>query len=263
MSGSKQKIEARGATVEDAINAGLTKLSLSRADVIVEILDEGSKGLLGIGARDAVVQLTPLVSQPAPPAPTVPKPQPKAAPAPASAPAAPAAVEPSAAESRDEVSDEELEETGETATAVVAELMAKMGFDVAVDYKLSDVDDMTGRRMVIVEISGEDLGTLIGPHGETLNAIQYLTRLMVGHKLHRRAELMVDVQGYRERRSQALARLAERMAHKALKRRRPMILEPMPPYERRIIHMTLRDFEGVTTSSVGEGKRRRVRIIPK
>jgi spoIIIJ-associated protein len=262
MSASKQKIEARGATVEDAINAGLAKLGLSRADVIVEILDEGSKGLLGIGARDAVVQLTPLVSQPAPAVPAAPKPQPKAAPAPT--PAVPA-VEPAAAESQshDEVSDEELKATGEAGTAVVAELMAKMGFDVAVAYKLSDVDDMTGRRMVIVEISGEDLGTLIGPRGETLNAIQYLTRLMVGHKLHRRAELMVDVQGYRERRSQALARLAERMAQKALKRRRPMILEPMPPYERRIIHMTLRDFEGVTTSSVGEGKRRRVRIIPK
>lgn len=259
MSASKQKIEARGATVEDAINAGLAKLGLSRADVIVEILDEGSKGLLGIGARDAVVQLTPLVSQPAPAAP---QPQPKAAPAPI--PAAPVA-EPAAAESQpqDETSDEELKATGEAGTAVVAELMTKMGFDVAVDYKLTDVDDMTGRRMVIVEISGEDLGTLIGPRGETLNAIQYLTRLMVGHKLHRRAELMVDVQGYRERRAQALARLAERMAHKALKRRRPMILEPMPPYERRIIHMTLRDFEGVTTSSVGEGKRRRVRIIPK
>ncbi|GAB4265734.1 MAG: protein jag [Candidatus Promineifilaceae bacterium] len=259
MSGSKQKIEARGATVEDAINAGLAKLGVSRADVIVEILDEGSKGLLGIGARDAVVQLTPLVSQPAPPvpaAPTTPKPQPKAVPVPVPA------AEP-AAELQDETREEDLVAIGETGTAVVAELMAKMGFDVAVAYKLSEVDDMTGRRMVIVEISGEDLGTLIGPRGETLNAIQYLTRLMVGHKLHRRAELMVDVQGYRERRSQALARLAERMAHKALKRRRPMILEPMPPYERRIIHMTLRDFDGVTTSSVGEGKRRRVRIVPK
>jgi spoIIIJ-associated protein len=90
-----------------------------------------------------------------------------------------------------------------------------------------------------------------------------LARLMVGNQLQKRASFVVDVEGYRKRRQQALARLAERMAKKVISRRRPVSLEPMPPHERRIIHMTLRDNDEVYTQSSGEGKRRKVRILPK
>jgi spoIIIJ-associated protein len=111
-------------------------------------------------------------------------------------------------------------------------------------------------------VSGDDLGVLIGPRGETLDALQYVARLMVAHRLHRRTHFLVDVEGYRERREQALARLAERMADKVRQRHEPISLEPMPPYERRIIHMTLRNAPGVYTESTGEGDRRKVRIYP-
>jgi spoIIIJ-associated protein len=138
-----------------------------------------------------------------------------------------------------------------------------MHVEATVTATLSEPDDITGRRIAILEIRGNDLGVLIGTRGETLNAIQYLMRLMVGHKLRQRADFVIDVEGYRQRREQALARLAERMADKVIKRGRPVSLEPMPPHERRIIHVTLRDYDEVTTHSVGEGKRRKVRILPK
>ena len=107
------------------------------------------------------------------------------------------------------------------------------------------------------------MGALIGPRGETLNAIQYISRLMVGNQMQQRATFVVDIEGYRSRRQQALARLTERMAKKVVNRRRPVSLEPMPPHERRIIHMTLRDNDEVYTQRSGEGKRRKVRILPK
>lgn len=285
MSDNKREIEAKGATVDEAVAAGAAQLGVPQSEVIVEVIDEGSRGLLGLGARDAVVRVTTMI--PAKPAKT-PKPQPEKAPKPkpetaepAPKPAqqepvakqppappekpAPAAKETAVAPTTDDAEPlaDELAEDGETAVAIVTEMMDKLGVDVDVSRKLSDPDEMSGKRMTVVEITGDDLGVLIGPGGDTLDAIQYLTRLMVGHKLHRRAEFMVDVQGYRDRREQALTRLAERMAQKALKRNRSVSLEPMSPYERRIIHMALRDHDKVRTNSVGEGKRRRVRVIPK
>ena len=116
--------------------------------------------------------------------------------------------------------------------------------------------------MTVLNISGPDLGLLIGARGETLDALQHLSRLMAGHQIRQRANFVIDVEGYRERREQALARMAERMGKKAIERGRPVTLEPMPAYERRIIHMTLREDPLVRTESTGEGDRRRVRIYP-
>ena len=241
MSQEMREIEARGQDVESAIAAGLAELGVSRSDVIVEIVDEGTRGLLGIGSREAVVRITPMVpvvraketavSQTQPPQPAEPE--------------------------------IDLAGEAETAVAVIQELMDKMEVKVDISSRLSEPDDLTGQQVTIINIEGDDLGILIGPRGETLNAIQYIARLMVGHKLRRRVNLVVDVQGYRQRREQALSRLAERMAKEVAARRRPVSLEPMPPHERRIIHMTLRDDEYVYTQSVGEGKRRKVRILPK
>lgn len=240
MSESRRDIEARGQDVEAAIEAGLNQLGLGRNDVIIEVIDEGSRGLLGIGSRDAIVRLTPMATP------------------------SPAAVAPVAAEPSDkdaEVHDVEAEQA--LALDVLQTLLQKMRVPATVTVSLSEPDDLTGRQIVVLEIKGNDLGVLIGSRGETLNALQYLMRLMVGHKLRRRVDLVVDVEGYRQRREQALARLAERMADKVMRRRQPISLEPMPPHERRIIHMTLRDYDEVTTHSVGEGKQRKVRILPK
>ncbi len=264
---NKREIEVKGPDVETAVANGLSKLGLARDDVIVEVLDEGSRGLLGIGARDAVVRLTAMVAV-TPPPPARPKPAPVAKPAPppvstakpesiSPAPALTAVAKPEPAT----IDDEELSQDAEVAAEVLTAILDGMGIKADVVATLNEPDDKTGRQMVVLQIvSDDDLSILIGPRGETLGDLQYVTRLIAGNKLLRRTNITIDVQGYRERREQALARLAQRMAEKALNRGQSVSLEPMPPNERRIIHMALRDYEGVYTNSVGEGSQRRVRI---
>ncbi len=276
---SNQEIESRGPTVDAAIAAGLLRLGLNRDQVTVIVIDEGSRGLLGIGSREAIVRLAPAVVAPAPPAPPVAPPAPRpqtVAPPPAPRPQTvtppptprPATPPPPMAreietEPGEEVSDDTLAAERDTAVAVISELLEKMRVPAHVTGFQTEPDDLTGQRVNMIEIGGEDLGLLIGPRGETLDSLQFLSRLMVAHKLHRRAHFVVDVEGFRRRREQALTRLAERMAEKARQRGEPIGLEPMSAYERRIIHMTLRDSADVYTESTGEGKQRRVRIIPK
>jgi spoIIIJ-associated protein len=104
---------------------------------------------------------------------------------------------------------------------------------------------------------------LIGHKGETLSALQYITRLIVAKRLGKQANIVVDVESYKSRRADQLKRLAKRIADQALQQGRTMTLEPMPPNERRIIHIALRDHPGVTTESVGEGRSRKITVIPK
>jgi len=281
---TSHETESRGATVDAAIEAGLRRLGMSREQVTVTVIDEGSRGLLGIGSREAIVRLTPVpvASPPLAPAPVSPppaapprRPEPPAAPKPERPPARPQRVMPSpvsdtSGEPGDDeeqgpaaASADELEAERETAIAVLSELLDKMHVPAGVTGYLSEPDDLTGQQVNTIDINGEDLAMLIGPRGETLDALQFLSRLMVARKLHRRANFVVDVEGYRQRRVQALTRLAERMADKVRQRGEPIGLEPMSAYERRIIHMTLRDAADVYTESAGEGKQRRVRIYPK
>lgn len=275
MSNNLQEIEAKGRDVETAVENGLKQLGANRADVSIEIIDEGSRGLLGIGSREAVVRLKRMVpivesvapappvvreaeevevkevetavSPPPPPPPTPPTPQP---------------ATPSSA-ATDSTAIEDTTTQKDIALDIVKTLLAKMQVDATVTATLSEPDDMTGEQIDIIEINGDDLGVLIGPRGDTLSTIQYLTRLMASHRLHARVNFVIDVQGYRQRRQQALSRLAERMAKKAMQRGEAIGLEPMPPHERRIIHMALREHDEVYTESSGEGDRRKVRIIPK
>lgn len=278
---SSHEIESRGANVDAAIDAGLRRLGLARDQVAVTVIDEGSRGLLGIGSREAVVRLAPVPVAAPPARPVAPPPPPPARPAPppvrpepaarrAEPPAPPPPAPVSAAPVADEedeaaapASADELAEEQEAAVAVLSELLAKMHVPARVSATQSEPDDLTGQRVNVIAIHGEDLTMLIGPRGETLDALQFLGRLMVAHQLHRRANFVVDVEGYRQRRVQALTRLAERMADKARQRGEPISLEPMTAYERRIIHMALRGAPDVYTESAGEGKQRRVRIYPK
>jgi spoIIIJ-associated protein len=103
---------------------------------------------------------------------------------------------------------------------------------------------------------------LIGRHGETLNALQFITRLVCSRKLQRRANIVIDVEGYKSRRESTLRRLARQKAEQATRQGRTITLDPMPPNERRIIHITLRDDQNVETESVGMGDQRRITIIP-
>ncbi len=279
MSNQKREIESRGQDVDAAIAAGLKQLGVKMSDVIVDVVDEGNRGLLGIGSRPAVVRLMVLSSQAPPPAKPAPREEPKQEPKqePKRAPRqkrseAPRTARPARsqkparpADSGDEWTEEEhsTEQILETAVEIVQGLLEKMDVTATVSGRLSEVDDVTGRQIPILDINGDDLGALIGTRGETLNAIQHISRLMVGHKLKQRIAFVVDIEGYRTRREQALGRLAERMAQKVSSRNRAISLEPMPPHERRIIHMTLRDDKEVYTQSTGEGRRRKVRILPK
>ncbi len=116
---------------------------------------------------------------------------------------------------------------------------------------------------LVLNIEGEDLGILIGRRAETLAALQYLVRLMVNHRVHHWVNLVVDVEGYKARREEQLVRLAERMAERVASTGRAVALEAMPPRERRIVHITLRNHPQVTTQSVGEGEQRKVTIVPR
>jgi spoIIIJ-associated protein len=253
MSTDERNFEARGEDVEEAIATGLAELGLARSEVDVEIIDEGSSGFLGIGGREAVVRLT--VKQDALEEVTPPTVS-------ATETALEGSVETPGAALPD-ASEVEAQDEGEVALEIVEKLLEKMQVEATTTLRQSEPDDLTGERRWIVDVRGQDMGILIGPRGETLNSLQYIARLLTGHALRKRPMFVVDIEGYRERREAALARLAERMADKVLRLGRPLSLEPMPPNERRIIHMTLRENERVYTESSGEGSRRKVRIYPK
>ena len=274
---SEEAIEVHGADIEAAIEAGLQQLGLERSDVVVEVVEEGRKGILGLGGREAVVRLRPLTALDPAPAESVGEVdtaetepglaekatlQAKAQPLPVETTEATAAVEEDEEEEAAAAAEKD-EEAARVAREIAETLLEKMGLGEAiVSVTYSEPDDKTGRIMSIVEVEGDDLGSLIGAHGKVLNDFQYLVRLMAGHVLRRRADFVIDIGGYRERRKEALSSLARRMAGKVLERGEPITLEPMSAYDRRLIHMALRDNEQVYTNSVGEGASRRVRIFP-
>jgi spoIIIJ-associated protein len=137
-----------------------------------------------------------------------------------------------------------------------------MKVHAGVTAHFGEPDDAHSRVPIIVDIHGEDLSILIGPRAETLNALQYISNLIVGKELGRSIPLQVDVEGYRARHTQQIRQLARRMADQAVKTGRRQVLEPMPASERRLVHIELRSYPGVATESVGEDPRRKVTIIP-
>lgn len=116
---------------------------------------------------------------------------------------------------------------------------------------------------VVLDISGEDLGILIGRRGQTLAALQYIVRLIVSQRLHTSAPLVLDVNGYKKRRYESLRTLAWHVAEQVSVSHRSFTLEPMPAYERRIVHLELANHPSVTTQSAGFGEARKVVVMPK
>jgi spoIIIJ-associated protein len=114
-----------------------------------------------------------------------------------------------------------------------------------------------------LDIKGEDLGILIGRRGETLSALQYIINLILSRRLKSRVGVVVDVEGYRQRRYESLRLLARRLAEQVKSTGRSVTLEPMPPNERRIIHLELKDNPDVTTQSIGQGEERKIAILSK
>lgn len=130
----------------------------------------------------------------------------------------------------------------------------------SLEVEVSVVDKKTDSEQVLYNLNSPDLGIIIGHRGETLDAIQYITSLVVNKKNNKYFRVLLDAEGYRDRRKQTLIRLANKLARKAVKKGRKVVLEPMPPHERRIIHIALKDDSRVKSYSEGEEPFRRVMI---
>ncbi|MGM0437693.1 MAG: RNA-binding cell elongation regulator Jag/EloR [Bacillota bacterium] len=122
------------------------------------------------------------------------------------------------------------------------------------------LEEKTNDEQVMYNLKSDDLGIVIGHRGETLDALQYLTSLVVNKETEEYYRVLIDAEGYRDRRKETLVRLANKLARKAVKTGRKVVLEPMPPHERRIIHMALKDNDSVTSYSKGEEPFRKVMI---
>jgi spoIIIJ-associated protein len=266
----RRSVVASGKHVEDAIANGLQMLGVRRDQVDIEILSEGSRGVLGFGAENARVRL---VVKPKPPAqapqpkPIVQAPEPKP-PAPVSGPRPTARVQKSEGETPPaEAAPEPVAEhpdAGQVGREILTELLRLMHIQAVVQLESSEELAEEGQPPpTALNITGDDLGFLIGRRGETLGTLQYLVRLMVSHRLKHWTDLIVDVEHYRVRRRCALESLAGRIADRVAKDGRAQALEPMPAYERRLVHIALRNHPKVTTRSVGEGERRKVTIVPR
>lgn len=155
------------------------------------------------------------------------------------------------------LTDEELDRIADTAIAALDDILKY--FEVGeVTYDEYDGDEGE----LIIDITGDDLAVLIGRHGKTLDALQFLVSTIVARSLGKRYPVVIDVEGYKGRQREKLEQIAESAASRALSQNRSVKLRPMTPYERRIVHIALRDYEGVDTHSEGEGAARHVVVRP-
>ena len=232
-------LEVIAPSVEDAIVRGVEQLGVPREQLEVDVLDEGSKGFLGIGGRQVRIRLTLKAVEATPVVTPAAKPE--------SAPVA-------AAQDGDALLDFTVRTT--------SDLLSKMKIKARVSARYGEAD-ADGEVPVFIDVNGEDLSVLIGRRAETLNALQYILALIVSKEASHWVQVVVDVQGYRSRRERQLRQLARRMAEKTLRTCKRQLLEPMSAAERRIIHLELRGHESVTTESVGEEPNRKVSIVLK
>jgi spoIIIJ-associated protein len=277
----RRSVVASGKTVEDAIVNGLAMLGARRDQVDIEVLHPGSRGLLGIGAENARVQL--VIKAPPPASAQAPRAQaPVEQVSTAQSPGGRATPEPVALEHvtpkgvaseplamahatpEDATPDMPDAEIGQVGREILSDLLKGMGFQATVEAIMGhDLGDEDEPPPLVLNIRGEDLGILIGRRGETLSDLQYLIRLMISHRLKHWTDVVVDVESYRSRRRHALQSLATRVAERVATSGRSQALEPMPAYERRVVHITLRNHPQVTTQSVGVGEKRKVTIVPR
>jgi len=253
-----QTREFNAATVDEAVQKASTSLGISAEDLSYDVVDSGSDGFLGIGARDAriVVELQE--------GPIVP-PEPEEAPEPEpSEPAEPADTEAPAHLDLSEILGDSSAEAEEA--PVPEELLAEienlvstvvdaMGFESRVD-----VYDANG--FIAVDVASDNTALFIGQKGETIDALQYLVNAAIYRKHPFAKRIVLDAEGYRQRRVEAIQGIAHRSARRAIRERRTVELPPMSPAERRVVHIYLKDNPQVTTASEGTGDNRRVRISP-
>ena len=204
-----KSLEMTGKTVDAAVNKALLELGATLEEAEIEVLEDGAKGIFGLGSKDARVRVS-------------------------------------------------VPEKGcaEKAKAFVSMIMDKMGLEATVTAE--ETEDS-----VNLEIEGENMGLVIGRRGDTLDAISYLPTLVANKGQEKHSRIVIDTENYREKRKATLENLARRMATTAVKQRRNVSLEPMNPYERRIVHEALQGNDEVNTFSVGDDPYRKVVISPK
>lgn len=207
-----KSIKIKAKNVDDAVAEALNKLGIEEAEAEINVIDEGSKGLLGfIGAKDAVVEVT------------------------------------------------KVFDPIEEGKVFLEKALDKANINIEVEI----MDKETNDEQVMYNLKGQkELGLVIGHRGETLDALQYLTSIHLNKELEEYYRVLLDAEGYRERRRETLERLAARLANKAEKKQRKVVLEPMPPHERRIIHIKLKENNNVKSYSEGEEPYRKVMIEP-
>ncbi len=190
----------------------------------VSVVKEGKSGILGLGADQAVVRVTRLVPL-----------------------------------------GNQDQNMGEIVRDVLERLLDMMSVAGTVSLQDEDVleQEPGTTTSIALNIKGDELGILIGRRGQTLSSLQYIVRLIVGHQTKIWEPVLIDVEGYKQRRYQGLQNLAQHMAEQVGAKGIPFTLEPMSAYERRIVHLALTDHPDVTTESIGQGEGRRVVIVPK
>ncbi len=241
-------IECTGKTEDAAIATALEKLGLAREEVSVEVLELAKPGFLGIGGTPAKVKVSYEAPDEAPAVEETP------------------VEEPAPALEEEPVPEEEKEDacSGTLSAAVPANdeitrritdflsgLLAQMEVNAAPQVSVDEEGNY------LVELVGEELGSVIGRRGETLDAIQQLTGYAVNKGLSHRVRIRIDAEGYRSKREESLERMARRTAEKAVRFRRNVTLEPMNAYERHVIHTALQDYPDVSTYSIGAEPNRR------
>lgn len=266
MSEERTTLEIIAPTVEEAVSKGLTDLGLPENAVEVEILDSGSRGIFGLGSRQARIRLTIKQTKEAVGSTGDPIPEHEAPDPTLEEEAVESVEEPSQDESKPivvpEIRDDE-DHALQVARETVTDLLEKMKVHARVTTRYGEVENPNDEPPIMVEIHGNDLSILIGRKSETLNALQYISGLILGKELGKWVPLQVDVEGYRARRERMLRQLARRMADQAISSGRRQVLEPMPANERRVIHMELHDHPDVVSESIGDEPNRKVTIAMK
>lgn len=221
-----ESVEAAGATVDDAVAAALLQIGATRDEVDVEVLDDPNRDAAGTTAEgEARVRVTRRGGTTGANQET-----------PAVDPAVTAAL-------------------AERGAQLLRDIVGRVGIDVTVEIRMNDEG-------ILLDLLGDASGILIGRHGQMLDALEYIVNRILLRDDEHAARVVIDSNDYRARRRAALEDLALRMAEQAKRKRRPVMLNPMPPQDRRIIHLALQDDPSLTTRSAGTGVLRRLVIIP-
>lgn len=245
-------IEVKAKTIDDAITDALVQLGITSDQLDYEVIEKGSNGFFGlVGSKDAVIRARKkvVVSEKK----EAPVEEKKAAPA-------PVRNEPAAAAPKAEkvISSADFAALEQSAKDFLSQVFKAMELEVEIITK-TDVES----KMIDIEFQGPEMGVLIGKRGQTLDSLQYLTNLAVNKQSDCYVKVKLDTEDYRKRRKETLENLAKNIAYKVKRTKRPVSLEPMNPFERRVIHSALQNDRYVSTHSEGEEPFRHVVVTLK